>query len=129
MLKLAHQLSIADLYRQQGLARLDALFLERLARTASALHARLVAARAAPEAVAAADESSLILELAPHLEEFLIELFGIADADTFRVMIGLVAIAFLVYQFARWRHWLQVVPKPFNPASVGIRVRSVAASP
>ncbi|UCH17866.1 MAG: FAD-dependent oxidoreductase [Burkholderiales bacterium] len=80
MLKLAHQLSIADLYRQQGLARLDALFLERLARTASALHARLVAARAAPEAVAAADESSLILELAPHLEDFLIELFGIADA-------------------------------------------------
>ena len=80
MLKLAHQLSIADLYRQQGLARLDALFLARLEQSAGALQARLMAARAAPEAIEAADESALIIELAPHLEEFLVELFGIADA-------------------------------------------------
>jgi len=79
MLTLAHGLSIADLYCQQGLEKLDALFLDRLDRTERELHARLVAARAAADAVPAADESALILDLAPVLEAFLIELFGIAD--------------------------------------------------
>ncbi len=80
MLKLNHGLSIADLYRQPALARLDGLFLERLERSAGALQARLVAARAAPQTVDAAAESALIIELAPHLEAFVIDLFGIAPA-------------------------------------------------
>lgn len=46
-------------------------------------------------------------------------IFGFANADTFRIMIGLVAIGFLVYQFARWRRWLTVTPKPFNPLTGG----------
>ena len=43
------------------------------------LRPRLEAARADAETIAAKDESALILELAPHLERFLAELFGIAD--------------------------------------------------
>ena len=80
MLKLNHGLSIADLYRQQDLARLDGVFLDQLERSTSALHARLVAARAAPQAIDAADESALIIELAPHLEAFVVDLFGVAPA-------------------------------------------------
>ena len=80
MLKLNHGLSIADLYQRRGLARLDGAFLDRLEGSASALHARLVAARAAPQAVNAADESALIIELAPHLEAFVVDLFGITPA-------------------------------------------------
>jgi len=79
VLKLAHGLSIADLYRQQGLAELDGIFLDQLDRTASALHVRLASARSAADAISAADESALILELAPILEAFLIELFDIAE--------------------------------------------------
>ena len=79
MLKLAHGLSIADLYGREGIAKLDKQFLDQLHRTAGALQDRLLTARAAPEAVPAPDESALILELGPHLEAFLIELFGIAD--------------------------------------------------
>ena len=78
MLTLAHGLSIADLYRQPGLEKLDGIFLAQLGRTAGELHARLAAARAAPDTMPAADELALMLELAPVLEAFLIELFGIA---------------------------------------------------
>ncbi len=41
---------------------------------------RLARARAEPDALAAKDESALLIDLAPHLEDFLAELFGIEDA-------------------------------------------------
>src|SRR5262249_37663725 len=44
-----------------------------------ALHDRLMAARAALEPLAGKPESELIIELAPELEDFVAELFGIAD--------------------------------------------------
>src|SRR4051812_38982487 len=78
MLKLAHGLQFADLYRRDGLVRLDALFLESLAAADARLHARLLAARAAPEALPLKEESELILEVAPYLDDFLAALFGIA---------------------------------------------------
>src|SRR3954470_2448729 len=77
-LELAHGLAFADLYRREGLVRLDALFLESLAAGNAALHARLLDARADPSALAAKEESELILEVAPHLDDFIAELFGIA---------------------------------------------------
>ena len=53
--------------------RLDGAFLAALAEAAPTLHQQLLRARGqAPENV-----SQLILELAPHLEDFLAELFGI----------------------------------------------------
>jgi NADPH-dependent glutamate synthase beta subunit-like oxidoreductase/NAD(P)H-flavin reductase len=79
MLKLAHGLVFEDLYRREGLVRIDRHFVAFLAAADAALRDRLAAARAAPDALAAKDESALILALAPHLDRFLAQLFGIAD--------------------------------------------------
>src|SRR5512140_1283948 len=77
MLKLGHGLSFEDLYRKPGLDRLDAAFLDKLGCRSQELRARLLAARAAPDAVSDLDESTLMIELAPALEAFVAELFGI----------------------------------------------------
>ncbi|MGA9014124.1 MAG: pyridine nucleotide-disulfide oxidoreductase, partial [Acetobacteraceae bacterium] len=71
----------ADLATREGLVRLDRIFLERLAAEDAALHARLLAARAAPDSVAVQDESELVVALAPHLDAFVAILFGI-EAET-----------------------------------------------
>jgi len=78
MLKLSHDLTIADLYRREGLARLDGIFMRRLGEEAGGLRDKLVAARAAPEACPAADESALMIELGPRVDAFVADLFGIA---------------------------------------------------
>ncbi len=67
----------ADLATREGLVRLDALFVQRLAASDADLHNRLMAARAIPGSVAGKPESDLIIALAPHLEALLGELFGI----------------------------------------------------
>ncbi|CCG41947.1 FAD-dependent oxidoreductase [Magnetospirillum molischianum] len=72
---LGHGLAFADLYRADGLERLDQAFLDLLAQTDPALADRLTSARAHPPERAA--ESALILALAPHLDDFLTDLFGI----------------------------------------------------
>jgi NADPH-dependent glutamate synthase beta subunit-like oxidoreductase/NAD(P)H-flavin reductase len=79
MLKLAHGLAFEDLYRREGLARLDRHFIDFLGTADAALGKRLASARSAPDALAPKDESALILALAPHLERFMSQLFGIAD--------------------------------------------------
>jgi NADPH-dependent glutamate synthase beta subunit-like oxidoreductase/NAD(P)H-flavin reductase len=70
----------AALRTRQGLVALDRRFLARLAGQDAALHARLLAARAAPNGLAGLAESQLIIALAPVLEAFLSDLFGIEDA-------------------------------------------------
>ncbi len=77
-LKLAGGLAFADLYRREGLLRIDALFLESLGEAGPDLKTRLLAARDRPEALAPKDESELILEIAPYLDDFLADLFDIA---------------------------------------------------
>ncbi len=77
MLNLAYGLSFAELYGRDGLARLDDAFLDFLRASDGALTPRLLAAREAPESLDAKAESALILEIAPHLDDFLAELFGI----------------------------------------------------
>jgi NADPH-dependent glutamate synthase beta subunit-like oxidoreductase/NAD(P)H-flavin reductase len=77
-LKLARGLLFADLYRRDGLVQADGAFLESLGAANAGLRERLLAARADPGALSAKDESELILEVAPHLDDFLAELFGIA---------------------------------------------------
>ncbi len=79
ILVLAHGLDFADLYDAAGLARLDAIFLDRLRRSDAALAERLREAREAGGSTAR-DEAPLLTELAPHLEAFVAELFGIGDA-------------------------------------------------
>ena len=77
-LTLGFDLRFADLYGRDGLVRLDGCFVDFLKAQNPELHNRLMAARAAPEQVAGKPESDLIVELAPVLEEFIAELFGIA---------------------------------------------------
>ncbi len=67
----------ADFASREGLVRLDRTFLAWLAGEDAALHARLLAARAAPDGVAVLDESELVVALAAHLDAFVAMLFGI----------------------------------------------------
>jgi len=80
MLRLAHGLAFADLYSVDGAGRIDDRFIAHLAQADGALAARLARARAHPDALTAKDESALLIDLAPHLEDFLADLFGIRDA-------------------------------------------------
>ena len=59
--------------------RLDRLFLEHLAADDAGLHARLLAARADPGAMAIKDEAALVVELGRHLEDFVAALFRIEN--------------------------------------------------
>jgi NADPH-dependent glutamate synthase beta subunit-like oxidoreductase/NAD(P)H-flavin reductase len=69
--------SFAELAARDGLLRLDRIFLDHLQAEDGALHARLLAARAAPDTVAGPNESELVVALAPHLDAFVAMLFGI----------------------------------------------------
>src|SRR5438445_12892850 len=77
-LALRHGLSFADLCDRDGLVRLDQAFVAHLVECDVALHDRLMAARSDPDGVEHQTESDLVLDLAPHLEDFIGELFGIA---------------------------------------------------
>src|SRR5205807_2204376 len=79
-LVLQHGLSFADLYRRDGLVRLDAAFMQHLQQADVGLFNRLATARSAPDALADKDHSELLVELAPHLEDFVGALFGIGGA-------------------------------------------------
>ncbi len=78
-LRLAHGLRFEDLYDPAGLAKIDGLFVDALRKSDEGLAGRLLAARAEPKALDAKAESTLIIETAAHLDDFLGSLFGIAD--------------------------------------------------
>ena len=81
-LSLSFDTRFEDLYDTDGLARLDARFLSVLASENPDLHARLVAARAAPDALPAREEAELLLAVSPVLDDFVATLFGIGpDLD------------------------------------------------
>ena len=73
-LSLNFAFEFADLYRRDGLARLDQVFLERLGEWAPALVDRLREARTNPDSIELRSESELLIALAPHLEDFIAEL-------------------------------------------------------
>src|SRR5712671_411577 len=77
-LALKHGLSFSDLYDRDGLVRLDRGFVAHLAAIDVGLHDRLMTARAAPDSLDRKRESDLLVDLAPHLEDFVGELFGIS---------------------------------------------------
>ena len=77
-LALKHGLAFVDLYERAGLVRLDRAFVADLAAADAALHGRLMAARAQPDELDRKAESDLLIDLAPHLEDFIGALFGIA---------------------------------------------------
>src|SRR5689334_4369785 len=77
-LELRFGLSFEDLYCREGLARLDQVFLDNLLAANQSLGQRLLDARSNPGALARKQQSDLIVELAPHVEDFIGELFGIS---------------------------------------------------
>ena len=79
-LDLKFGLSFEDLYQREGLVRLDAEFRRHLQAVNAPLLQRLVAVRENPAALDRKQQSDLIVELAPHVEDFIGELFGISAA-------------------------------------------------
>jgi len=82
MLQLGFGFSFRDLYSTAGLQRLDAVFGAWLGQADAALAARLASARAAPDALGRKGESELLIALAPHLEDFLAQVFGVESEVT-----------------------------------------------
>ncbi|MBL6933334.1 MAG: FAD-dependent oxidoreductase [Rhodospirillales bacterium] len=76
-LTLAYGLSFKDLYENDGLARIDAAYLDHLKEADSDLADRLVDARTQPECMENKATSDLLLDLAPHVDDFVANLFGI----------------------------------------------------
>jgi NADPH-dependent glutamate synthase beta subunit-like oxidoreductase/NAD(P)H-flavin reductase len=77
MVQLGFGLSFEDLYARAGLAALDRAFVADLQAADIGLHNRLMAGRADPAQLAAKDESQLLIDLAPVVEDFVARLFGI----------------------------------------------------
>lgn len=72
--------TFAELFRAPGLLRLDTVFLEKLNQENPLLHDNLLAYRHAKKSFTPLEVSELLLSVAPHLEQFLIRLFGIEEA-------------------------------------------------
>src|SRR3990167_3851180 len=69
--------TITDLYRRSGLVRLDQIFLDFLRTGDETLYKNLEHARAHPDDLLPKDESALLIEIAPWLEDFIARLFNI----------------------------------------------------
>src|SRR5271166_3565608 len=78
MLDLNWGFSFEDLYCREGLVRLDASFVEHLKSTGVALFNRFMEARSNPAVLSRKQQSDLIVELAPHVEDFIGDLFRIS---------------------------------------------------
>ena len=81
-LALAGDFRFEDLYRRDGLQRLDEAFRAALTAADADLAERSSVARQAPDSLEAKAESELLIALAPHLEDFLGELFGVSGELT-----------------------------------------------
>ncbi|RFC38823.1 MAG: NADPH-dependent glutamate synthase beta chain [Candidatus Nitrotoga sp. LAW] len=80
VLKLGFGMKFEYLYSCDGLPSIDSCFLTELAKGEPLLAEKLAAARNAPDRMSHLEESKLIIELAPHLEDFLGQLFNIQIA-------------------------------------------------
>ncbi len=72
-----YNIKFEELYQRDGLVKIDNAFVEQLKNTDVTLFNRLMAGRADKSAIADKDHSQLLLDLAPHVEDFIGELFGI----------------------------------------------------
>lgn len=71
----AFGISFEELYSREGLVKLDGLFLSKLQEKEEGLHAALLAARETP--LTGKLESELLIQLGPHVEDFIADLFQI----------------------------------------------------
>ncbi len=71
--------TIADFYRRSGLVKLDQIFMDFLRTGDEELFKRLERARANPDELLPKDNSALLIEIAPWLEDFIARLFNIEN--------------------------------------------------
>jgi NADPH-dependent glutamate synthase beta subunit-like oxidoreductase/NAD(P)H-flavin reductase len=76
-LRLAFGLTFDELYRRNGIERIDAAFIQHLEASDAELHGKLLSVRANPDALLAKQHSELVVALAPHVEDFLGDMFGV----------------------------------------------------
>jgi len=76
-LKLQFDLRFEDLYRRNGLLRVDAAFLDFLGRADPPLRERLESLRGGQSSLPPKQESELLIAVARHLDDFIARLFGI----------------------------------------------------
>ena len=77
MTKFGHGVTFADLYSRDGLGKSDNAVVEELKTSDVALFNRLMAVRADKSTLSDKENSQLLLDLAPHVQDFIGELFGI----------------------------------------------------
>jgi NADPH-dependent glutamate synthase beta subunit-like oxidoreductase/NAD(P)H-flavin reductase len=77
-LQLGMGFSFEQLYTVDGTAAIDQAFIKHLAESDVALHNRLTVARADPSSLDAKSQSELMVDAAPHVEDFIGQLFGIS---------------------------------------------------
>lgn len=70
-------INFAELYSRDGLMKIDNFFVEHLKASDVLLFNRLMAGRADKTTISDKDHSQLLLDLAPYLEDFIGELFGV----------------------------------------------------
>ncbi len=70
-------MTVSDLYRRDGLLRLDQAFLDYLHEGDASLYEKLKIARKQPDVLQPKDESALLIEVAPWLDDFIAKLFNI----------------------------------------------------
>src|SRR5580704_13825769 len=84
--ELGFGIAFDDLYSREGVLRLDQKFRAYLEESEPGLHQTLLDARSNPDSLPAKAQSELIIALAPYLEDFIGELFGIvAEIEALRV--------------------------------------------
>jgi NADPH-dependent glutamate synthase beta subunit-like oxidoreductase/NAD(P)H-flavin reductase len=70
-------MTVSDLYRRDGLLRLDQAFLDYLHEGDASLYEKLKIARKQPDVLQPKDESALLIEVAQWLDDFIAKLFNI----------------------------------------------------
>ena len=120
-MSLAFNTKPEDLYAREGLVRLDARFLAFLDEADAALRGRLEAARRDPATLPAKAESELLIAIAPHLEDFLAQLFGIVpEAQALAARHHELAPLYSVKRlFVQRRAMHKVKPEDASPAGFG----------
>src|SRR3954464_101565 len=76
-LQLAFDLSFPDLYEREGLAKIEAAFLDSGRRSDADLESRLAGYRANPDGLAYKEEAEFLIALSPQVDAFVAHLFGI----------------------------------------------------
>ncbi len=74
---LAHGLTFSDLYDETALIKVDRAFLSALEAVDADVHGQLLDARRSPETLDSKREADLLLAVAPHLDGFLADMFGV----------------------------------------------------